>query len=82
MRRDRGQITIEYFLLLAAIVLVTVVGVATFHTDIATTFQNLFSSAVQHMPMDDGGPASPDTGGVPTGPDNSPPDRVDEPLVN
>ena len=80
MRRDRGQITIEYFLLLAAIVLVTVVGVATFHTDIATTFQNLFSSAVQHMPMDDGGPASPETGGITTEPGDNPPDYNEPPV--
>ena len=75
MREHRaGQITIEYFLLLAAIIVMTLVGVSTFHTDIAATFQKLFSSAAQHMPMDDGGPASPDVGDTPTDPgDPTPP---------
>ena len=55
--------TLEYFLLLAAIVVVTLVGVSTFHTDIANIFkEKVFKEAVKHMPLDDVGPANPTDG--------------------
>ena len=69
MHTRAGQITIEYFLLFAAIILVTMIGFTTFHTDIAAIFQRLLTSAKDHMPMDDGGPPDPnENGGVPTDP--------------
>ncbi len=77
MRERTGQITVEYFLLFATIILVTVTGLFKFRTDIATTFQNLFSKARNSMPLDDGGPASPDSGGPQTDPvDPTPPPDV------
>ena len=54
MKTRAGQITMEYFILLAVIVLATLIGLSTFHTDIATTFQEkVFKPAVEHMPLDD-----------------------------
>ena len=52
----RGQVTIEYFLLFAAIVLVTLIGLTTVDNDVSTTFQNLFTDVAGKMPLDDGGP--------------------------
>ena len=59
MRAHRaGQITIEYFLLLAVIVVVTLGGLLNYHTAIATAFQNLLTKvAEEHLPLDDKGPA-------------------------
>ena len=53
----RGQVTIEYFLLLAAIVLVTLIGLTTVDNDVSTTFQNLFTDVVGKLPLDDGADA-------------------------
>ena len=55
------QVAIPYYPCLQTVVR-TATGRSTFcrfSNALAATFQNLFSSAVQHMPMDDGGPASP-----------------------
>ena len=64
MRTRAGQITIEYFLLFAAIILVTMIGLSTFHADVSGIFKSLFDpsnsrSVVSHLPLDDGGPANP-----------------------
>ena len=70
-----GQITIEYFLLLAVIVVVTLGGLLKYHTDVATAFQNLLTQvAEKHMPLDDKGPANPEIGGSPPDGDPTPPE--------
>lgn len=55
LARDRGQVTLEYFLLFLVVALVTLVSLTTFHKDVATTFENLFTKAASKMPLDDGG---------------------------
>lgn len=49
--KSKGQVTIEYFLLLAAIVLVTFISLTTVDNDVSTTFQNLFTKVVEKMPL-------------------------------
>ena len=74
-----GQITIEYFLLLAVIVVATLGGLSTFHEDIAKIFQRkVFKPAVDSMPLDDKGPADPDVGGSPTDGDHTPPEPPEQ----
>ena len=73
----RGQVTIEYFLLLAAIVLVTLIGLTTVDNDVSTTFQNLFTAVVGKMPLDDGGPGG--SGPPPELPPEPPPELPPEP---
>ena len=73
MKSRTGQITMEYFLLFAAIILVTMIAFSAFHDDIAGTFKQLFDpsasrSIVSHLPLDDGGPANPVSGGGQTDP--------------
>ena len=56
-----GQVTIEYFLILAAVVLVTLVSLATLDNDVATTFENLFGQFAAGVADDGGaGPPPPD----------------------
>ena len=80
MREHRaGQITIEYFLLLAAIIVVTLVGLSTvtFHTDIRDHFKGLFDSAQKSMPLDDKGPADQNPDGLTANQiDPPPPDEL------
>ena len=54
MKTRAGQITMEYFILLAVIILVTLIGFSTFHTDISGIFkEKVFGKAVERMPLDD-----------------------------
>ena len=85
MRSKTGQVTLEYFLLLAAIIVVTLIGASTvhFHTDIAEIFRvKLFKAAVDHMPLDDGGPVDPPSSGVDPGGPGGPGDggRTNPPV--
>lgn len=70
----QGQVTIEYFLLLAAIVLVTLIGLTMVDNDVATTFKNLFTDVVGKMPLDDGADA-----GVVLPPEEPPTEPTPEP---
>ena len=72
----RGQVTIEYFLLFAAIVLVTLIGLTTVDNDVSTTFQNLFTDVVGKMPLDDGA-----DGGVVPPPEEPPEPPPPEPPL-
>lgn len=74
--RQRGQVTIEYFLLLAVIVLVTLIGLTTVDNDVSATFQNLFTDVVEKMPLDDG--FTTDGGGPPMPPE--PPGPPEPPV--
>lgn len=64
MMRNRaaGQVTIEYFLLFAAVILITLIGLTTVDNDLAGTFETLFSTAASKivgeetfLPADGGG---------------------------
>ena len=43
--RQDGQVTLEYFILLAVIVLVTLVSLTSFDEDVRTHVENLFTGA-------------------------------------
>ncbi len=44
-----GQVTLEYFILFAALALLTVIGVTTFHTDVKNAVQGFFNAAAKEM---------------------------------
>lgn len=44
-----GQVTLEYFILFAALALLTVIGVTTFHTDVKNAVQGFFNAAATEM---------------------------------
>ena len=74
-KSHRGQVMVEYFLLFAVVVLVTLISLTTLDNDVATTLENLFTDTASKMPMDDGGPSlsGVDPGPVPDpGPDPGP----------
>ena len=67
-----GQVTIEYFLILAAVVLVTLVSLATLDNDVATTFENLFTQFAARVTTDG------DAAGPPP-PEEEPPEPLPPP---
>ena len=48
-RTGRGQVTVEYFLLFAVVIALTVLGVTSFHTDIRTALEDFFTSLAKTM---------------------------------
>lgn len=74
MRRHiAGQVTVEYFLLFAVVVLVTLIGLTTVDNDLATTFERLFATAADRIALES--PSGGDDGGgdVNPPPNNQPP---------
>lgn len=47
-----GQVTLEYFILFAAIIVVTLLGVITLHSDIAPGFANVFRKFADKVTLD------------------------------
>lgn len=74
---NRGQVTLEYFLLFVVVALVTLASLATLDNDVETTFENVLTDAAAKMPLDDGGPSAP----VDPGPMDPPVDPPPEPPL-
>lgn len=72
-RLTSGQVVLEYFLLFAVIIVLTLVGLTTLDDDAATSLQGFFQSAAEKMATPDveggwtgdPGPGEPDPGGPP-----------------
>jgi len=45
----KGQIVLEYFLIFALVALLTIVGLTTYHQQVADAWKNFFTAAAQKM---------------------------------
>ncbi len=49
LKKQNGQVTIEYFILFAIVALLTVAGISTFDDDVRQTFQHFFGSMAHEI---------------------------------
>ena len=48
-KKNRGQVVLEYFLIFAAVIVLTVIGLTNYHKQVADAWKNFFNAAAQKM---------------------------------